>query len=471
MSEQYSNNVNILFVAFNFPPLGGGGVQRSAKFAKYLPNFGINPIIITTDLQSLRDPVVNPFDETLLHDLPRSLHIERIPCPRRGHQPATRLGGWASFILSSSDSLARRWRQHWERALPRLVELYKPLAMYVTLPPFSIGPLCVEAAEHFGLPLVVDFRDAWSQWVVGPYATWLHYRRVLALEKSCLAFASRAVCTSEQTRQDFLRIHPEIAAEKITVIMNGYDREISDWQLASPAASSDPFVIGYVGNFYYSPAAQAAMMKAWWRKQPHRMLQYTPRKEDWLYRSPYFFFRTLACLFARKPELKGRIQLRFAGIKPAWIDHQIAEFGLGDSVEFLGYLDHPAVIRFQEHCDCLLVTSSKVVGGRDYSIAGKTFEYFSMRKPILGFVTDGAQKEILQRSGLAVICDPDDLETSSQKLEALVRGETKVMPNEAFLNTLHRRRLTRRLAALFQEILPKPPSRGQAVGGRVLQTH
>jgi glycosyltransferase involved in cell wall biosynthesis len=355
--------------------------------------------------------------------------------------------------------------------LPRLVEQYQPVAMYVTVPPFSIGPLCVEAARQLGLPLVVDFRDAWSQWVLGPYATWLHYRRVLALEKSCLASASRAVCTSEQTRMDFLRVHPEVAADKITVIMNGYDREISDWQLVSSAPRKGLFVIGYVGNFYYSPAAQAALMTPWWRKRPHRMVQYAPRKEDWLYRSPYFFFRTFARLLERKPELRNRIKLRFAGKKPPWIDEQIAEFGLGDCVELLGYLDHASVLRFQEECDCLLVTSSKVVGGRDYSIAGKTFEYFSIRKPILGFVTEGAQKEILQRSGLAVICDPDDPESSAQKLEALVRGETKVKPNEVFLNTLHRREHTRQLAGLFLDIASKLHHRDPSVRRRTLQSN
>ena len=69
-----------------------------------------------------------------------------------------------------------------------------------------------------------------------------------------------------------------------------------------------------------------------------------------------------------------------------WIDAQVTQFGLTELVEFVGHLEHPSVIRFQRECDALLVTSSKVIGGQDYSIAGKTFEYLSFRKPLLGFV-------------------------------------------------------------------------------------
>jgi hypothetical protein len=36
-----------LMILYYFPPLGGSGVQRSAKFVKYLPEQGWNPVILT----------------------------------------------------------------------------------------------------------------------------------------------------------------------------------------------------------------------------------------------------------------------------------------------------------------------------------------------------------------------------------------------------------------------------------------
>jgi len=92
------------------------------------------------------------------------------------------------------------------------------------------------------------------------------------------------------------------------------------------------------------------------------------------------------------------------------------------------------------------VTSSKVINGQDYSIAGKTFEYISMRKPIVGFVCDGAQKRLLEKTGLSLICDPDTPGPSAGKLESLIDTQVEFSPNRKFLTSLHRRLLTKKLA-------------------------
>ena len=47
---------NVLMITHTFPPVGGGGVIRITKFAKYLPQFGWEPVILTADLRlSVRD--------------------------------------------------------------------------------------------------------------------------------------------------------------------------------------------------------------------------------------------------------------------------------------------------------------------------------------------------------------------------------------------------------------------------------
>ena len=38
---------SLLYLSYLFPPRGGAGVQRSLKFAKYLPDFGWQPVIVT----------------------------------------------------------------------------------------------------------------------------------------------------------------------------------------------------------------------------------------------------------------------------------------------------------------------------------------------------------------------------------------------------------------------------------------
>ena len=48
----------VLYLAYHFPPIGGGGVQRQLKLVRYLHDYGWQPTVITgpaTASQSL-DP-------------------------------------------------------------------------------------------------------------------------------------------------------------------------------------------------------------------------------------------------------------------------------------------------------------------------------------------------------------------------------------------------------------------------------
>ena len=40
----------VLIIAYYWPPAGGAGVQRVLKFAKYLPKFGWEPVILTVNI-------------------------------------------------------------------------------------------------------------------------------------------------------------------------------------------------------------------------------------------------------------------------------------------------------------------------------------------------------------------------------------------------------------------------------------
>ena len=55
----------VLVVSYNFPPVGGAGVQRVTKFVKYLPEFGWDATVLTTE-----NPSVPVYDESLLADIP-----------------------------------------------------------------------------------------------------------------------------------------------------------------------------------------------------------------------------------------------------------------------------------------------------------------------------------------------------------------------------------------------------------------
>lgn len=440
--------MKVLFVAFELPPLAAGGVHRSLKFLKYLPEYGITPIVLTTDLESYERRGF-PVDESI-DGLPESLHIERIPCLPTRSATNSKIAAWPRIFFSISEAHAKEWEPYIEENLPRILDTHKPDAIYVTLPPFGLGGVWCALAEKYGLPLVLDFRDNWSQWCVNANSSWFHYQLKLSIERRYLRVASRIICATEGVRRDLLAAHRDISQDKLLTITNGYDVDRTSWPTAlrrEPTKSG--IVIGYVGSFYYSPSGREAMFLPWWKKAPHRLLHYSPRREDWLYRSPYFFFAAVKELLSRRPELRNRIKIRFVCHKPDWLDSQIEEFELTDIVECVGYMEHKDIPHFLSECDGVLATSAKVLEGLDYCIAGKTFDYFVAAKPILGFVTEGTQKQTLINSGLSVIFDPDDSQASATLLGDWIDGKIELLPDTTFLQSFHRRELTRQLAEAF----------------------
>src|SRR4029079_7359776 len=66
----------VLICAAEFPPLGGGGVLRVAKLAKYLPELGWSVTVACSD-----EPLAEAVDQSLVADMPESVRIIRIQPP------------------------------------------------------------------------------------------------------------------------------------------------------------------------------------------------------------------------------------------------------------------------------------------------------------------------------------------------------------------------------------------------------
>jgi len=437
--------VNILFLAFEFHPLNIGGVFRSIHFVKYLRNYGINPIVCCLQPDCIPEYFTNEIiEKDSKYPFLKEITVVGIP--------SKLVINFSSplqyFSIRDRDTLI--WEKNAAQELVTLKQQYNPKAIFVTAPPFTITSFGRRIAAKLQLPLILDMRDAWTLWNISPYKSYIHYLLTKKEEGKCLAAAALITATSQQTIADFKRLHPKLDKSKFTLITNGYDTMMAAEMQKPLSKTGEKIVIGYSGGFYYNPEFRANMFAKWWTKKIHRWFQYSERKEDWLYRSPYFIFKSMACLREQNRSVYDQLQLRFIGKKPSWFDGMVREFGVEDCVQHLGQVSHQESLQFQEKCDYLLITSSKVIGGRDYSIAGKTFEYISMLKPILSFVCEGAQKDLLAQTGLAILCNPDDTKENAVKITNLVEGKISLQPNEAYIKTLSRENQT---ALLAKEIL------------------
>jgi hypothetical protein len=437
--------INILFLVYEFPPLNSGGSHRPYRFTKYLKEFGINPIVVTPEVSN------NQLDNSLLEEL------DDIKIIRTSVDKSVRFENiFSKSYINILDVEAKKWQKYLYQVLEKLTKEINFQAIYVTAPPFSIANLGVEVSKRFNLPLILDMRDHWSHWNITPFTSYLHYRLILQKERAWFNHASAVLAVSEQMVEDFRNIHPNIDKTKFHTVRNSYAKEIVDIKdtlsIRKPTKEK-PLKIGYVGSFYYHPYQRDLIFNPWWKKKPHQWLQYTPRQEDWLYRSPYFFFKTLRRFINQYPDLSQLIKVEFIGAKPDWLIEMIKEFDLDSHVTLKGFVPHKESIEFQQNCDALLGTAMKVVGGRDYCIAGKSYEYMYQQKPILAFMTEGSQKEFFKNSGISLVFDADDTEKNIELFKNFIEGKIKFKPNREFMKQISTKETTKKLANIIKKAI------------------
>lgn len=453
--------IDIIFIAFQFPPLSVGGTFRPRGFAEHLPENGIRPYIYTLSPEDYKN-VYNPVntDRDLLNSLKdRDILIRTVRCGPVWGFYESKLKRFANIYFNLyRGNEYKKWGESLIKEVRRDAKRVDFKAVVVTAPPFGMLKLAKRIADELKLPLILDMRDAWTFWNLNGYGTYLHFLANKWLERKYLKAADKVISTSQQTIDDWLSIHPKELRKKMYCVTNGYDIQnellIKDEVRINPLRQKDSFIIAYVGSFYYSPEARENMLLPFYKRKGLRKLQYYLRKQDWLYRTPYFFFRAVNTLLANHPELRNVIRIKFAGTTQEWLKKMVQDFSLEENVEFYAYLSREESLKTQESADALLLTSAKVYGGNDCFIAGKTFEYFKLQKPILAFVSPGAQKYILEGSGLSINLDPDDDKGASEQLFELVTKGVRLKPNKDYLLEFSRKRLTEKFANIIKEAIP-----------------
>lgn len=445
--------INVLFFAYEFPPVQTTGSIRPVKFVKYLKQFGINPIVITTDIESGKRAFDHAkIDESLLADLPNDVEIIRIPTMDYSDFYKNKFKNIKHHYFSVSDHIEKHWGENVNNEITTIIKKYKPQLIYATAPPFGTATIVSNIANRFNLPLVMDMRDHWSHWGTGAYISKLHYLATLKSERKVFTTATKVISVTQQVINDFINVHPNLPESKFTVIPNGFESEMmnyADIQLNK----KDKYIIGYMGEFYYSPLAHQTIFKKWYKKRPNRMFQYIPRIEDYKYRSPYYFFKTLKQLFIDTPELKNKIEFHYIGGHKDWLIDMVKEFDLEKNTIFHGRVNYSESLEIAKTFDFCLATSVKVPNGEDYALASKTFDYLLLRKPILGFVTKGSQKYFLENSGVAFVFNPDDAKKSSIQLKELLGKTELLIYNTSFLKEYERINSAKKLANIFNEIV------------------
>lgn len=230
----------LLFITYYWPPCGGPGAIRPVKFVKYLPEFGIEPIILTR-----KDIAYHSLDFELGREL-KNICVYKT----ESLDPARIL-----YLLGMHNYRPREWQVPIKKALnfPDNKTGWMPFAfikalnidfdyIFVTAPPFSTFITGYIVSKMTGKPLILDFRDAWLEFPFMRYENRLQRNFVAYWEKKVAKFASCIIVVSDNIKRTLLSRSLDLA-DKIFVIPNGYDPE--DFPQVAPP---EKFTISYLGT-------------------------------------------------------------------------------------------------------------------------------------------------------------------------------------------------------------------------------
>lgn len=430
----------ILIAAYLFPPEGGAGTQRAAKFAKYLRELGHRPLVLTGPLEGLSVRSGDKFDRSLLADV-EGVEVFRVP-------PINASGGTGMHGIES-------WIRPATEAGARIVSAHGVDAILVTMSPFSLAYAGQALRRATRVPLIYDLRDPWTLDGWPLYRSVLDWWRDRYLMLRTLGEADGVIANTPEAGRCLRELLPKLDESRLCVIPNGYDA--ADFEGALEQAGADPakFHLVHTGTLHskalYPPAGALAAVK--------RFVNYRAETIVREGRTALHVLRAMRRLREGGHELAGQLRLVLVGSRDALTERCVAESGVADQVELTGYLEHRASVAWLRRADALFLPLHGLPpGARSRIVPGKAYEYLASGRPILGCLPAGDAREMVERSGVGFVADPCDDVAIAARLDELLRlWHEERLPKgpSPWVARYERRRLTEDLVDFVDAIVAR----------------
>ncbi len=429
----------VLIITYYWPPSGGAGVQRSLKFVKYLPAFGIEPIVITVDPHQATYPII---DETLLKEVNDNVRVIRT----RSFEPLKILsalkgkdtiphGGFANNNKESITQKTLRFirgnfflpdaRAGWVRfavkAASEVIEKENVDTVFISSPPHSSQLVGLELKKKYKIRWIADMRDPWTD--IYYYHDLLHTKyaakRDAVYERQVLETADAVISVSDPINKLFLAKSDKLKPEKFYVIPNGYDKD--DFKFIEQKEKKK-FQLTYVGTMADN------------------------------YR-PLTLFKAIKRLIDEFSLDKNTIGLTLVGSSANTLNTILQETQLETVTEFIPHVDHRSAIEFMQQADVLMLIIPDVENSEGI-LTGKLFEYLGAGKPIIGLgPTNGKAASIINECNAGKLVarnDTEELYLYLKELYLMKVENRKVEIKESSVEKYSRENLTKQLAGLIK---------------------
>jgi glycosyltransferase involved in cell wall biosynthesis len=440
-------NRSLLYLSYLFPPRGGAGVQRSLKFAKYLPEFGYRPLIIANGARA-SDGVTQMKDDTLLRDLPRETVI-------RYTSEETKLQNKFRRWLNPTDSSAW-WVNPAVQTARQLLAQHSPSAILVTMSPFSAAEAGIQLKRETNLPLILDLRDPWALDETKIYPTRLHAWRDMAAMARALHQADLIIMNTPQAAAAVRNSFNLPDSTRIISLTNGFDEDDFTRTTAQvPQADPDTLRIVHTGLFHCEWAQIWDDLLA--RKGLINHFKYPRRPINLWTRTPRYLLEAIG-------RASGKFELVLVGeLTPA--DKSMLESSPhGDRIKILGYRSHDESVAWLQSADLLFLPNhTPLDGGPALIVPGKTYEYLGAQRPILAMGPPGDMRNFIRDTHSGLTLDGDDVSATAEALNqfhrAKLAGQPLYHPDFEQIARFERRQLTQQLAGELDKLLSAVPNR------------
>jgi glycosyltransferase involved in cell wall biosynthesis len=430
--------MRVLVVAYYFPPKGGAGTQRFAKFCKYLPDYGIEPVVLTVSEDEKSEHAPHD-DASLAHGNGR---VERVAEPR---QASLRMRVRRALRLHVD---ADEWADAvCERALQLAAE--QPFdAVVTTLSPYACYRVGERLQRALGIPWIADLRDPWALDAWRVYPSPLHARIDLARLKRTLTGADFVIANVPEAKRAFELLGA--ASGRCVVIPNGFDDE--DFVgLPPPPHSADeqPFRLVHIGTFH--PASlDAGMTRNTLRRVRNRQIQ--P-----LGRTGYYLLQAVAIWRDQvgADQAAQRLSVHLYGQVDESHRALMRELRIEQLFTMHGYVAHQKSVAALASADAVFVPLHDVAAGeRALVVPGKLYEALASERPVLGALPPGDGADLIKAMQAGSVVPPTDARQLAQALGEMIAAHGKGEPQRGCdrvqLRAFSRRSLTGRLAAVLE---------------------
>ncbi len=423
-------NKRVLIITYYWPPSGGAGVQRWLKFAKYLPEFDIEPIILTVDPNHAS---YLQIDKSLEKDISLDLKVFKT----KSFEPLSLLskilgkkniayGGFTNVNKKSILQIVLRfirgnffipdarvgWNKYAYKKAKEIISEYKIDTVITTSPPHSTQLIGLKLKKKLNINWIADFRDPWTD--IYYYKDLLHTRLVKRIdekkEREVLEVADKVIVVGKSLKENF---YSKINQEKFVVITNGYDEEDFEEQ---KHVRPEKFTITYTGTLsdQYNVAAFIEVCEA-----------IKSKGVDFI--------------------------IRFIGNVAESKLNEFKNASLLENVEIVNYVPHQESIKYLYNSSALLLVIPDFNGNKGI-LTGKLFEYLASGIPIVGIgPTDGDASEIIDECEVGKMFDYTETEKIYENLYNLIESfRIKQNDSKQYLK-YSRKNLTQQLKELIDD--------------------